>query len=320
MNLKNTIFFAIIILFIFQMMVMKQDAKNELTPNKPTIAASTFSLYDITKNVVGDSAEVFKILPDGLDVHSYEPTPKEAVKLHNSNLVVISGAGLEPWIDGFNFKSKVLDMSQHVELKESHHGHEHEDGEHENEEHEDEEDGCEHGVMDPHYWLDINNMIIATEYIAYELTKMFPKNKDLYTNNKNIYINMLKKLDKDYKNKLSTCKLNTVVVNHDAFSYLCENYGFEVEALSGLSPDAQPDAKTMIKLIEHVKEHNLKTIFFESFASDKAIQSIANEAKVGVDVISTLGNITADQADKNLSYEDIMRDNLEKLSSAMVCE
>jgi zinc transport system substrate-binding protein len=309
MNLKNTIFIAIIILFIFQMMVTKQDAQLAKENHQPTLAASTFSLYDISKNIAGDTAEVFMILPFGVDAHSYEPTPKKVAKIYKSDLVVYSGAGLEPWIDGFDFKNKVINMSLHVELRDMQkHSHSHK---HHKE---------SHNSKDPHYWLDIKNMIIATEYISYELVKMFPKNKEIYIDNKNRYTNMLNKLDKDYKAKLSTCRLDTIIVNHNAFSYLSQNYAFETEALSGLSPEAQPSAKQMIKLIEHVKEHKLKTIFFESFVSDKAIKSIATEAKVDVDVLSTLGNITADQAEQKLSYETIMRSNLGKISKALECK
>ena len=131
---------------------------------------------------------------------------------------------------------------------------------------------------------------------------------------------MLNRLDSQYKSKISECKLDTIIVNHNAFSYLSHNYGFHVEALSGLSPEAQPSAKNMIKLIEHIKEHNISTIFFESFVSDKAIKSIAHDAKVSVDVLQPLGNITANEAEKNLSYEDIMKINLEKISKVLECK
>jgi zinc transport system substrate-binding protein len=93
-----------------------------------------------------------------------------------------------------------------------------------------------------------------------------------------------------------------------------------VEALSGLSPEAEPSAKNMVKLIEHVKEHNISTIFFESFVSDRAIKSIAKEANTKVDVLQPLGNITADEAKQNLSFEDIMRQNLTKISKALHCQ
>lgn len=306
MNLKNTIFIAVVILFIFQLMVMKQDAQIKEQNQKPTIALSTFSLFDITKNIAGDTVEAFMILPAGVDAHSYEPSPKEVAKLYKSDLVVYSGAGLEPWTKGFDFKSKALNMSLHVELKELGNK-EHKDGSH------------GHESIDPHYWLDLQNMIKATKVITAELVKLYPNNKNLYVKNRDSYIKKLKSLDKEYTQKLSTCRLDTIIVNHNAFSYLSSKYGFNIEALSGLSPEAEPSAKRMISLIESLKEKNISTIFFESFASDKVIKSIAKEANVVVDVLQPLGNITADEAKNAFSYEDIMRSNLEKISKALVC-
>ncbi|MEA2099563.1 MAG: metal ABC transporter substrate-binding protein [Campylobacterota bacterium] len=313
-DFRNIIFVLIILLFALQMLVTKQDAPKASTASeiKPIISLSTFSLYDIAKHLVGDSVELVMILPFGVDAHSFEPTPKLMAKIQKSALVVYSGAGLEPWIDGFDFKSDVINMSKHVKLKElESKGHKH---------HEHHGESCSHSGVDPHYWLDIQNMVKSTNIIKDALIKISPNLKELYENNAQKYITMLKLLDSEYKNELDECKLDTIIVNHNAFSYLSHNYGFHVEALSGLSPEAQPSAKQMIKLTQHVKEHNIKTIFFESFVSDKAIKSIASEAKVNVDVLQPLGNITADEAKKKLTYEDIMRKNLEKISKALECK
>ena len=302
MNFKSKIFITILIAFISLVHLNAEESSK-----KETIAASTFSLYDISKNIVADTLEVFMILPFGVDVHSYEPTPRQMIKILKSSLVLYSGAGLEPWIDGFSFKNRALDMSSVVELKELNEHNHHEDTHH------------KHERVDPHYWLNIQNMITATDYITKELINLFPKHKNLYMKNRDNYIKMLKNLDEEYKKKLSICQLDTIIVNHNAFSYLASRYGFEVEALSGLSPEAEPSAKSMVKLIRHVKEHKVSTIFFESFVSDKAIKGIANEANIVCDVLQPLGNITADEAKQNLSYEDIMRINLKKISKALEC-
>ncbi len=176
-----------------------------------------------------------------------------------------------------------------------------------------------HGSVDPHYWQDPQNMILATKQITKELILLFPNNKVLYDQNRDAYIKMLKNLDSEYKESLLECELDTIIVNHNAFSYLSKRYGFHVEALSGLSPEAQPSGKNMIKLIEYVREHKTPVIFFESFVSNKAIKSIAQEAKVEVDVLQPLGNITADEAREKLSYEEIMRRNLKKIAKALKC-
>jgi zinc transport system substrate-binding protein len=307
MNLKKTLFVIVTAFLIFLVISMKQDERTQKIKNKPTIALSTFSLYEITRHIADDTVDTFMILPFGVDAHSYEPTPKQVAKLYKSDLVIYSGAGLEPWINGFEFQNRTIDMSLHVNLKEL-------------DSHEHNHDGtCNHSDVDPHYWLDLQNMIKATKYITKELIELYPQNREFYTKNRDSYINMLKNLDNEYKNTLSTCKLDTIVVNHNAFSYISSRYGFEVEALSGFSPEAEPSAKSMVNLIEHVKEHKLSTIFFENFVSDKAIKSIADEAKVDVDVLQPLGNITADEARQKLSYEDIMRSNLDKISRAMDC-
>ena len=312
-DFRNIIFVLVIAIFILQIIVTKQESKIEDSSIKPLIGLSTFSLYDITKHIAQDSVELFMILPFGVDAHSYEPSPKQVAKLYNSDLVIYSGVGLEPWIDGFEFKQRSIDMSKNVKLRElgsdeehSHEGHHH----HTNEEHR----------YDPHYWLDIQNMIKMTNLITNELIKIIPSKKSVYDKNRDEYILMLNKLDDDYKKALSSCQNKMIIVNHNAFSYLAFKYGFYVEALSGLSPEAEPNAKSMMRLIEHVKEHDISTVFFESFVSDKAMKSIAKEAKVAVDVLQPLGNITADEAMQKLSYEDIMRKNLEKISEALKCK
>lgn len=306
-NIKIMLFIFIIVVFA---VVLRFNQTKETQATKPLVAMSTFSLYDIATHIANDTLDIFMILPFGVDPHSFEPTPKLMSKILKSKLIVYSGAGLEPWISGFDFHTKTINMSEHVSLLNVNEHHHNEEDEHD----------YHHGVYDPHYWLDIGNMKKATILIANELINIAPNNKELYEKNRDAYMKMLNALDTKYKSSLSTCQKHTIIVNHNAFSYLSKNYGFEVEALSGLSPEAQPSAKMMVKLIEHVKEYNLTTVFFESFVSDKAIKSIANEAKVKADVLQPLGNITADEANSGSSYEDIMLSNLEKISKSLECQ
>ncbi|MDQ1264215.1 MAG: zinc transport system substrate-binding protein [Campylobacterota bacterium] len=304
MSFKNRFFISFVaVIVLFTTFTYAKD-----TNKKPLIAASTFSLYDISKNIAKESAEVFMILPAGVSAHDYEPTPKEIIKISNSDLVLYSGAGLEPWVKGFSFKKRNIDMSKFVKLREI------EEDEHEDEHHH------SHGKTDPHYWQDIENMILASHKVTKELSELFPQNKGLYEKNRDAYIAMLQTLDEEYKKRLSSCKSDTIIVNHNAFSYLSARYGFYTAALSGLSPEAEPNAKTMIKLIDFIKKHKVNTIFYESFASDKAMKNIAKEAKVDAKILHPLGNITADEAKEKLTYEDIMRQNLQKISSALECK
>ena len=308
---RKIIFVLVVVVFVLQMFVLKEDASGKENI-KPIISLSTFSLYDIADHISDGSFELVMILPIGVDAHSYEPTPKTMAKIDKSELVVYSGAGLEPWTNGFDFKSRVVDMSKYVKLREL------EADEHDMHQHHD--DQCAHNKIDPHYWLDIENMIKATNLIAAEFIRIKPKNKELYTKNRDNYIAMLIELDSLYKKVLSSCYLDTLVVNHNAFSYLSSKYGFHVEALSGFSPDAEVTPKDMIRIINVVKEHKVQTIFFESFVSDKAIKSLAGEARVEVDTLQPLGNVTKKEYKNGRTYEEIMKINLVKISKALMCK
>lgn len=282
-------------------------SKPELPNQKPSIALSTYALYDIAKNIAGDSMDCFCVLPYGVEVHSFEPTPKIMAKLHDANLVVFSGAGLEPWAHSFNDEKNSLDISKYMKLLDAAHDDEEEEHHHDS-------------GFDPHYWLDIDNMIIATNMLKDKFIQILPNNKEQYTANAQSYIVKLQALDALYKQKMLTCKINTIVVDHNAFSYLALRYGFHVESISGLSPDAQPSAKVMGSIVDSVKDKNISTIFFESFASDKVISAIAAETNVTVGLLHPIANITKKEWESNSSYYSLMLDNLEKISKARECQ
>jgi len=310
-NFLKVIFALIFFVAVFELFMMNQEKSAQSTKHR--VITSTFALYDITKNIVGDTFEVIHILPFGVSAHSFEPTPKLMAAIERSDLVIYSGAGLEPWTDGFAFNTKVINMSEHVHLKEmlSKKGHEEERDEHKEHHH--------HERYDPHYWLDVENMILATKRVAKELIELSPKNSALYTANMNSYISRLQALDNEYKSALSSCKKDMLITNHRAFGYLTTKYGLHTESLSGMSPETEPSAKSIKRIMRLTQEHNISTIFFENFVSDRTIKSIARDTGIQADVLQPLGNITADEAKAKLSYEDIMRKNLYKITKALEC-
>jgi len=291
-------------LFMFNTNVIKES-------EKPTISVSTFSLYDITKHIAFDSVKIVNILPFGVDPHSFEPTPKLMAAIEKSALVVYSGAGLEPWIETIKFKNRAIDMSKYVKLRDL--------GDDEFEFHKHHDEQCAHNRLDPHYWLDFSNMKQATLLITQELIKILPKNRDTYLKNQDKYLQMLKKLDEKYTQVLSACRANTVILNHNSIGYLANKYNFHAESLSGLSPQSDPTASDIKRVFQEIEKDGVHTIFYENFISNKVIQTIARDANVEVAVFQSLGNITADEARANATYEDIMYLNLKKLSKALMC-
>ena len=312
-NLKIVAALLIIILLSLYAFLALSHQEGKVVGNsvKPIVAVTTFAPYDIVKHIAKNSVEIVNIIPFGVDPHSFEPTPRLMAKIEKADLVFYSGAGLEPWVHGFHFKNKAIDLSRYVNLRKL--------GENEFEHHEHHDEQCAHSDIDPHYWLDFENMQKITHLITNELVKLQPKFESMYRENENSYIHMLQKLDKSYKKYLSACRINTVVASHNALGYLAQRYNFKVDSLTGLSPESQPSAKDITRIMKQIQKDGVHTIFFEHFVNDKVIKSIAKDTNIEVDVFQPLGNITADEAKEGLSYEDFMYKNLEKLTKALLC-
>lgn len=304
----------LLVLFLFlELIAFSSDSEVKL--DKPLVSVSTFSLYDITKHVAGESIEVVNILPFGVDPHSFELTPKIMAKIEKSTLVFYSGAGLEPWIETISFTTVPIDISKSVDLRalETH------ENEEEHDKHEHHDEHCSHGTLDPHYWLDFKNMQKMAEVITKELVVIAPEHKEMYEKNRDTYIKMLNRLDSLYRAELSSCKIDSVILNHNSLGYLAEKYHFHVDSLSGLSPEAESSASDIKRVLQEISQSGVRTIFYESFVNAKVIQAIASDSHVEIDVLQPLGNITADEASVNATYESLMLVNLNKLSKAMLC-
>jgi zinc transport system substrate-binding protein len=314
--LKITTILLIVLLILFAFLSFE---KNTNDSSKPIVGATTFALYDAVKHIGGNSVKVVNILPFGVDPHSFEPTPQLMVSIEKSALIFYSGAGLEPWIQNFDFKNKAVDLSQYVHLRTLYESDEDEDHD-VHAKHEEEHGHHHHHGVDPHYWLDFENMKKVATVMADKLAELLPQNRPLYMKNRDAYIKMLDNLNTAYQTQLSQCKNDTVVVSHNALGYVADKYGFHVESLTGLSPEAEPSAQDINRIFSDIKKHGIDTIFFENFVNDKLIKSIAHDAGISFDVFEPLGNITADEAKAGETYEDIMKKNLKKLKKALQCQ
>ncbi|MCL4431450.1 MAG: zinc ABC transporter substrate-binding protein [Epsilonproteobacteria bacterium] len=294
----GSIIFAVIAGALF-LVIKVQPIKVE--NSKPIIAVSTFSLYEAAHAVAGETLEVFPIVPLGSDAHMFSPSPSVVAQISNSTFFIYNGAGFETWAQSLKKTLppavKIIDMSKHVTLlKEK-----------------------DQTAFDPHYWLDIDNMIKMTQKLEAEFSQHFPENAQLYHQNASAYIAKLKKLKADYQSELKECKNRALVSNHDAFGYLAHANHLENVSIIGLSSDEQPSANIIAQIIDRIKEHGIKTIFFEEMINDNVAQTIAHETGAKAQSLQPLENISENELKSHQTYESIMRTNLAKLTEAMEC-
>ena len=321
-NKLMNMMFSLLLVFLFS--ACSSDKKADSKDSKINVVVSTYALYDISKHILKDRFELATVLPFGSDAHTYELSPKKMAAIQDADLFVYSGASLEPWVSKFS-TSNTLDMSKYVELIDLDKEHKHSDHNdhqdhdyHDHHEHHDHHDQHQNDKsVDPHYWLDLQNMQKMTEVLTAKFIELSPEDKEFFQKNKNSYIKTLKDMHNSYEESFKGCKKDTIVVNHNAFSYLGKNYGFKIESVSGLSSDFMPSPKDIKHIMHLIEEKDISVIFFESFASDRVIKSIAKDTGIKVDILHPLGNITKDQ--QGQTYKQILDQNIAKIKQALEC-
>ncbi len=290
----------------------KLEPKQSEEETKPVISVSTFSLHEVANAVAGDALDIRSIIPIGSDAHMFSPNPTQVADISKSALFIYNGAGFETWAESLKTTlpktTRVVDMSGYVSLQKGEE--EHTDGA--SAEH-------HHGMYDPHYWLDLDNMIKMTQTLDGEFSKLLPAKAEIFHGNAATYIGELQKLKSEYSKGMAECKNRTLISNHDAFGYLAHANKLENISVIGLSSDEQPSAQVMAHIVETVKEHGMKTIFFEELINDNVSQTIARETGAKAIPLQPLENISQDELKSHQTYLSIMRENLKKLREAMEC-
>ncbi len=317
---------AIIGLGIFAVSNLAQKPKND--SQKISVVTTLFPLYDFAKNIGGDKVDVSLLLPPGVEAHTFEPKPSDIVKINESDLFVYTGKFMEPWAEDIikgvtNKDVKIVDSSLGIEMMEEVEGvHEGEaEGVHADEHgDETEEVGHEHGGVDPHIWLDFDNNKVMVDSITKALTEKDPANADFYQKNATEYKNKLAQLDNQYKTSLAKCESKEIVYGgHYAFGYLGKRYGLAYESAYGISPDSEPSAQDLAKLIEQIKNEKIKYVFFEELVSPKVAETLAKETGAGLLLLNPAHNLTKEDFENNASFLSIMGKNLANLKTGLGC-
>ena len=232
------------------------------------------------------------------------------MNLEKADMLIYNGAGIENWTD------KVISTLENKDIayvKTSEGLDIHKIGKKDSQE----DNKHSHGSYDPHTWLSIKNAKQEMENIKNALVKYDPDNADYYEDNYEKYAKKFDELDKKYSNTLGPIKNKTIIVAHEAFGYLCEEYDINQEGIEGLTPDSEPDPARMRQIIKFAKKNNVKTIFFEELVSPKVAQTIAKEINAKTEVLNPLEGLSEEQINNGEDYFSVMEKNLEVLYESM---
>lgn len=307
---------------------------------KLSVVAAVFPVYDWVKNILGDRAESVELtllLDSGVDLHNYQPTVDDIVKLSNCDLFIYVGGESDGWAadalkDPRNPGRKVINLLEVLgdaakdeeTVAGMEHGDDHEDDHEEADGHEDEAEGGEgHGAeKDEHVWLSLRNAGVFCASIAAQLASLDPDNGETYRKNLQSYTERLNALDGEYRTAVEAGARKTVLFgDRFPFRYLADDYGLDYyAAFPGCSAETEASFETVTFLAGRVDALGLPCVLTVDGARHRIAQTVVENTKDKNQPILTMDSMqsaTLADAENGKTYLSVMQKNLEVLKTAL---
>ena len=302
----------------------RQNAPTASDDTKLSIVTTIFPEYDWVREIVGekaDHAEITMLLDSGVDLHSYQPTAADMIKISDCDLFIYVGGESDRWVadalqEAVNKDMVVLNLldvlGDRVEEEKIVEGME-------ADEEKGEEDGPEY---DEHVWLSLKNAETLCSAISDALQQIDPANKDIYAANAAAYTQKLAALDAKYQAAVDTAAHKTILFgDRFPFRYLADDYGLSYyAAFVGCSAETEASFETVSFLARKVDELNLPCVLTIEGAQHKIAETIVQntaEKNQRVLVMDSMQATTAQDAANGTTYLSVMEQNLSVLNEAL---
>ncbi len=283
---------------------------------RPTmhILASTFPIYQITRNVTQGVADITVdlMIPAGLGCpHDYALTPQDMQKLARADLLVINGLGMEEFLGAplkkANARLQVLDSSigiQDILGSTEEEQDEHEAGQHDH-----------HGGPNPHLFASPRMAARLAQNIAQGLAQRMPDDSQRLLANGNDYARKLQQLATAMAEAGKTIANNRIVTQHEVFDYLARDMGLQVVAVVQAHAGQPPSAAEMLTIVATIKAQKAGAIFTEPQYPEAIATTIAREAGI---ISARLDPVANGPEHAPLDYyEQVMQTNLQTLEQTL---
>jgi len=274
------------------------NSKDYNNQKRPQLAVSFYPLYFFSKRIGGDKADVFNITPAEYNPHDYRLTSQEIAAIKASQLIVLNGLGLEPWLSDIqNVVDKnnttILTVSENlsdIQLIKN-----------------------ERDKANSHIWLSPILAQKIVDRILEGFLQIDPRNANYYQANANKLKSELIKLDGEYRKGLENCADKKIVTTHSAFLYLAKDYGLTQIVISGLSPSTNLSSAQSKNMSEFIRVENVKYIFFEEQPTTELAEKIEKSFGVKSLVLTPIETLTTEEIASNKNYFTFMENNLNNL-------
>jgi zinc transport system substrate-binding protein len=251
-----------------------------------SVVAAFYPLAFAASQIGGNSVDVNDLTPPGAEPHDLEISPQDVAEVRDADLVLLLGRGFQPQVeDAAGTGDNVVRLLDTPGLD-------------------------VHPNGDPHVWLDPVRYSKVVGKIGQVLGEQAAA-RDLERR--------LADLDTEYRVGLSHCARKEIVTSHEAFAYLAERYGLEQVAITGLSPEAEPEPGKLQNVVDLVRARGVTTIYFETLVSPRIAETVARETGAKTAVLNPIEGLTEEEVSKGEDYFSLMRQNLAALRTGLGC-
>lgn len=286
-----------------------------LAAERVQVVTSFSILADMIENVGGEHVEVTALVGPDSDAHVYSPRPTDARALAEADLVVFNGLQFEGWIerliDASDFAGPLVVATDGIAARltaAEDDGHDdHDDGD---------DHGHDHGPIDPHAWQDLGMGPLYVANILAGLIEADPDHSAAYRASAERYLDEVAATDRELRELLGEIPAGTsVITGHDSFGHFARAYGLRFLSPQGLSTETEPSAANMARLIDVIREENVRALFHENMTSPAMIDQLAEET--GLPVAGTLYADALASEGEASSWLGMMRHNARTLHDAL---
>lgn len=296
-----------------------------------SIIAVNFPAFDFARSLTGETADVRLLLPPGSESHSYEPTPQDIIAIQNCDLFLYTGGESDSWIEAillsmgtdaphtFRMSDCVTMLASETTASMEHsHDHTHDatwqcsDPDHVHEE-------GHHHEMDEHVWTSPKNAMQIVTALKDTLCALDPSRASLYTANYEAYHASLAELDAAFESIISTGKRDLLIFG-DRFPlrYFADAYRLSYDAaFPGCSEDSEPSVRTVISLVDTVREQQIPVVFYIEFSSRRTADILAEETGAKPLLFHSCHNVSREEIESGATYLSLMWQNTEALKEAL---
>ncbi len=240
-------------------------------PERLRVATTIAPVSDVVRRVVGGRATVTGLIPDGVDSHTFEPSPSTVRSLARADVLFMNGLHLEestldqakaamrqgaPIVALGDLTLDSRDYAFDFSFPAS------------------------NGNPNPHVWMDPTVTRRWSEIIRDTMSRLDPAGSSAYSANQSKFAAVVDQLDRAISATVATIPpaARKLVTYHDSFAYFSRRYGVPVIAAVQPSDFSEPSPRELQALVEQVREEKVPAVFGSEVFPSKVAEDLARQS------------------------------------------